>query len=367
VKTDGVLAPPHGSVLCAMGAGAKSDTRAFSRPGHEGMKRRLQHLRIAWVLAVGMAAPFSAPAQQVDGFGKGTTYHDVPGASTEILLLQSFQLVFAHGDNHIKKIELWPNRVPPDSNRFDTVRFTFADKRPWRPRRDRFYYWTRFYMGPLFAAVPHEAGGVSPLGPATKALPRPPNPGSIFALLGFSLEFLCSDDHHISQVAVREVDGNLSLALDGGTGGWDWGFGCNSYDANVMYTWLNPLDVFDWGTRSGSTPQSSEAFVPMHGGHMIVRGFDFRVSEPGKDEHLQMLGVRSGSIGTGATLQPFFFDKHGTESLPFDWIIDWAEIGQRYLRPPDLPPLSPEFLRDSEAARENAEEWMKRQELRMSQ
>jgi hypothetical protein len=62
---------------------------------------------------------------------------------------------------------------------------------------------------------------------------------------------------------------------------------------------------------------------------------------------------------------PLFSDKH--EDQPFTWTIDWAEVGPRYHRPPDPPPLSPDLLRDVDAAKENAAEWMRRQERRMTQ
>lgn len=328
--------------------------------GFEHVKTTLRRFLLAGLLAGGMVAPTSAAAQVVTGSGKGSTHADVPGSSTEVPLLKGFQLGYEHGDNHIKKIELWPNRVPPDSGDFDRVRFTLADKRPWRPRKDRFRYFADFYMGPLFGAQVHDLGApVSFTVPGSRELPPPPNAASVFALVGFSLRFECKDDHHIARIAVREDDGNLLVAFEGGWGGP--GIGCPSYTVEVLYTWIHPLDLYDWGTVSGSAPASFDAFVPLRGGTLIVRGFDFRVSEPDKDQHLALFGVTAGSQGTGGVLQTHFADQHGaTGSLPYDWTVDWAELGQRYFQPPEPRPLNPELLRDSEAARRNAEEWARR-------
>lgn len=326
------------------------------------MKRTLRPNRLIGLLvAVGALAPLSASAQTAIGSGLGTTQHPVPGISSEVALLRAFQLTFEYGDNHIKKIEVWPNRVPADSDLFDKVRISFADQRPWFPR-DRFLYWTNWYLGPLFGAVVQETGPLIFSESGETTLQRPNPATTTFALVGFSLEYRCIDDHHVSRIAVREVEGNLIFAFAGGTG---WG-GCEAFNANIAYTWLHPLDILDSGTVNGSASQGSLDWVtvPTHGGEMVLTGFDFVVSEVGKDQHLAMLGMMTYPVGNRARIEPYLHDAHGIESLPFDWTIDWVEVGQRYFRPPSPPSLSPEVLRDSEAAKKNAEEWLKRQERR---
>jgi hypothetical protein len=299
----------------------------------------------------------------VAGTGKGTTYHPLPGVSTETPLLREFSLEYIYGDNHIKKITIMPNRVTADSEIFDTLRLTLADKRP-RWRRDKYGYYAEYYIGPLFGAELHETGPLMyPAEPATGELSARPTPASVFALVGFSFEFHCPDDHHLSRITLREQDGSLFLALQGGHSGLIRG--CNTYDANVLYTWLHPLDVFDSGTVSGTGPGGAEQTITTHGGQVVVGGFDFHLTNTEFGTHLKAFGVGMGTSGIFTRIWPFFYDKQVNQ--PFTWTVDWVEVGSRYFPPPSPPPLSPDLLLDRDAARQNAEEWMKRQERRMAQ
>ena len=328
-------------------------------------------LKIFWLgilLTVGALAPFSANAQKVVGSAVGTTHASLPGVSGEIPLLGPFQLAFYEDDHHIKKIAVWPNQVDSNSALLDTVTLSFRDKKPtsFFGDDDKFHYFARFYLGPLFGAQLLETGAHTLGALATFALPPRPHAASIFALVGFSIEFEC-DDHHISRVVVREEGGNLSIGMQDEHDGWREG--CDAFSYNVMYTWLHPLDVFGSGTQSGASPDLPP-LITTHGGQIIVRGFDFRVNVPGKDQHLAFLGVTDHDFSSvnRFRLVPEFTDKHGVDGLPFDWTIDWAEVGPRYLPPPrPLLEIDPTLLRDAEDAQENAAEWMRRRQLRISQ
>jgi len=242
----------------------------------------------------GLLLALGGPAWGQDfysGDGKGTVVKDLGIAFRGAALLDGFYFRFRGTDHHFGAIELGIDR--PFVNRLTAG---FEDKNG----DDRFDYALSFHprFGPTALG---STGTLRGVGEITVPLQQPEGFQPIFVLRGFRIGF-DDTDHHIQRLAVFHVDGELTVALEGGRGGF-W-LSSTEFRAQVDYAYVPRRIVEGIWARSGDVESGGSDEEIIARGRSVLSGFDRRFT--GGDHHVQELGIWPPDDGR---VMVFFGDK----------------------------------------------------------